>query len=75
VTTADARRALDLPLSDVENAFQTAAALAWQADAIVTRNVVDYRRSPISAVTPTQFLKRLRIALTAERPAQWISRR
>jgi predicted nucleic acid-binding protein len=62
VATADARRALDLPLSDVEDAFQAAAALAWQADAIVTRNLVDYRRSPIPAVTPAQFLKRLRNA-------------
>lgn len=62
VATADARRALDLPLSEVEDAFQAAAALAWQADAIVTRNLVDYRRSPIPAVTPAQFLKRLRTA-------------
>ena len=54
------RRALDLPVSGVEDAFQAAAALAWQTDAIVTRNLVDYRRSPIPAVTPAQFLKRLR---------------
>jgi hypothetical protein len=32
VATADARRALDLPVFDVEDAFQAAAALAWQAD-------------------------------------------
>jgi predicted nucleic acid-binding protein len=62
VATADARRALDLPLSEVEDAFQAAAALAWQADAIVTRTLVDHRRSPIPAVTPAQFLKRLRTA-------------
>ena len=49
-------------MSDVEDAFQAAAALAWQADAIVTRNVGDYRRSPIPAMTPAQFLKRLRTA-------------
>ena len=42
VATADARLALDLPLSDVEDAFQVAAALAWQADVVVTRNVSDY---------------------------------
>jgi hypothetical protein len=58
VATADVRCALDLPLSDVE----AAAGLAWQADAIVTCNLVDYRRSPIPPVTPTQFLKRLRSA-------------
>jgi len=31
VATTDARRALDLALSDVEDAFQVAAALVWQA--------------------------------------------
>ena len=57
VATADARRALDLPVSDVEDAFQAAAALAWHADAIVTRNVSDYRRSPVRALSPATFLK------------------
>jgi predicted nucleic acid-binding protein len=57
VATADARGALDLPLSDVEDAFQAAAALAWRADVIVTRNVSDYRRSPVRALSPATFLK------------------
>ncbi|MGH8566317.1 MAG: hypothetical protein ACREXW_20465 [Gammaproteobacteria bacterium] len=34
-----------------------AAALAWQADVIVTRNVSDYRRSPVRALSPAAFLK------------------
>jgi predicted nucleic acid-binding protein len=58
VSTADARRALELPMGDLEDAFQAAAALAWGADAIVTRNVADYRRSPVEALTPSAFLKR-----------------
>src|SRR6185436_15279022 len=45
-STADARRALALPMADLEDAFQAAAALAWGANAIVTRNTADYRRSP-----------------------------
>lgn len=57
VTTADARRALALPVSDIEDAFQIAAALAWGADAIVTRNVSDFRRSPVRALSPAAFLK------------------
>ncbi len=57
VATADARRALELPMADLEDAFQAAAALAWGADAIVTRNVADYRRSPVNALTPSAFLK------------------
>ena len=57
VATADARRALELPMADLEDAFQAAAALAWGADAIVTRNIADYRRSPVDALTPSAFLK------------------
>jgi predicted nucleic acid-binding protein len=56
-STADARRALALPMTDLEDAFQAAAALAWGADAIVTRNTADYRRSPVDALTPAAFLR------------------
>lgn len=56
-STADARRALALPMADLEDAFQAAAALAWGANAIVTRNIADYRRSPVDALTPSAFLK------------------
>lgn len=59
--TADARRALGLPMADLEDAFQAAAALAWQADVIVTRNTADYRRSPVVAVAPAEFLRRARL--------------
>ena len=55
--TADARRAIELPMADLEDAFQAAAALAWGADAIVTRNIRDFRRSPVRALTPSAFLK------------------
>lgn len=57
--TADARRALELPMADLEDAFQAAAALAWRADVIVTRNVRDFRRSPVRALTPSVFLKQI----------------
>lgn len=53
---ADARRALELPMRDTEDAFQAAAALAWRADVLVTRNLADYRRAPIRAVSPAAFL-------------------
>src|SRR5262249_39216747 len=59
VRTADARKALTLPIADVEDAFQAAAALAWSADVIITRNTADYRRSPIPAVKPAAFLQSL----------------
>lgn len=59
VGTADAHRALALPMPDVEDAFQAAAALAWGADFIITRNLPDYRRSPIPAISPAGFLKKI----------------
>ncbi len=34
------------------------AALAWDADWIVTRNTADYKASPVPAITPEQFLRR-----------------
>jgi hypothetical protein len=57
--TAEAKRAITLPMADVEDAFQAASAIAWKADFIITRNLADYRRSPIPAMTPADFLKRL----------------
>jgi hypothetical protein len=46
-------------MSNFEDALQAAAALAWSADHIVTRNLSDYRKSPVPAVTPKAFLKRV----------------
>jgi hypothetical protein len=58
VGAPDARRALQLPMADIEDAFQVASALAWQADFIVTRNVRHYGKSPVPALTPAAFLQR-----------------
>ncbi len=54
-----ARHALGLPVGDFEDALQVASALAAKADFIVTRNTADYRRSPVPAVTPAEFLRRV----------------
>lgn len=59
VGDADARRALQIPLKDLEDAFQVSAALAFGAEWIVTRNIADYRRSPVPAITPITFLKKI----------------
>ena len=53
------RYAASLPLSDFEDAMQVAAAHACGARYIVTRNLRDFRRSPIPAVTPQEALDRL----------------
>lgn len=50
------RYAAELPMSDFEDAMQVAAARACGARYIVTRNIRDYDRSPIPAVSPQQAL-------------------
>ena len=62
VGSDDARLALGLPMSDVEDAFQAAAAVAWKADLIITRNLPDYRNSPVPAISPADFLRMLESA-------------
>jgi hypothetical protein len=59
VGTEEARRALTLPMKDVEDAFQAASALAWGADFIITRNLADFRHSPVPALSPSAFLKKV----------------
>ena len=48
-----------LRMADFEDAMQVAAARACGALCIVTRNIVDYERSPIRAVTPQEALSGL----------------
>lgn len=60
VTGTEALRyAAALPMTDFEDAMQVAAAQACGARCIVTRNVKDYRRSPIRAISPQRALAEL----------------
>jgi predicted nucleic acid-binding protein len=52
------RTALNLGMADLEDVLQVAAAMAWKAAFIITRNERDFKRSPIPALSPTAFLKR-----------------
>jgi hypothetical protein len=54
---ADAVQALDWPMPDYEDALQAAAAAACGAQAIITRNVRDFKGSPIPAMTPETFIR------------------
>ena len=54
--TESARYAARLPMSDFEDALQVAAARACRARFIVTRNIADYRQSPIPAIAPERAL-------------------
>jgi len=53
-------KVIDLSLlsdfSDFEDAIQYNAALIEEVDYIVTRNIRDYRKSKIDAVTPDEFI-------------------
>jgi predicted nucleic acid-binding protein len=51
----EARAALDYPMKDLEDALQAAAALACGATYVITRNLNDYKKSPIKALSPKQF--------------------
>ncbi len=57
--TDSIRYAASLPVSDFEDAMQVAAARACGADRIVTRNLKDFRRSPIPAISPQDALTEL----------------
>lgn len=56
----DFRYAARLAMRDLEDALQVAAATACGAEVIVTRNVRDYVRSPIRAITPAALLRQIR---------------
>lgn len=60
VGTQTMRSALSLSMNDLEDAMQAVAALAFGADHIVTRNVRDYRNSPVPALTPRVFLRTIK---------------
>jgi len=51
--------AVRLDMADFEDAMQVAAAHACGAGFVVTRNVKDFRRSPIPAITPSEALEAL----------------
>lgn len=54
---------LNLGMTDLEDALQVAAAMDWKAAFIVTNNVRDFRRSPIPAISPMQWIKRFEPAV------------
>lgn len=55
----DARAALDLPLTDFEQALQMATAIACGAQFIVTRNERDFKTLSVPALIPDALLRRL----------------
>ncbi len=58
-TTESLLYAAQLEMTDFEDAMQVAAAVACEAEVIVTRNLRDYRRSPIRAAEPREVLSEI----------------
>lgn len=54
--TQEFLRARTLGMTDFEDAVVAAAAVTARCDVVVTRNVADFERAPIQAVTPEEFL-------------------
>jgi predicted nucleic acid-binding protein len=54
--TASLKLAVSLPMSDLEDAMVVAAAQSCGALYIATRNVRDFKKSPVPAKTPAQLL-------------------
>jgi predicted nucleic acid-binding protein len=52
-------KALTLPFSDYEDAAQLASALANRLDALITRNLEDYKNAALPVFSPSEFLARL----------------
>lgn len=50
------QQALSLSFKDYEDAVQVASALSAHLGAIVTRNLPDYRNSPLPVYSPSDFL-------------------
>ena len=58
VTKSNIKEALFSPMADKENAMQSMAAYSHGSiHAIVTRNVKDYKKSPLQAVLPGDVIK------------------
>jgi predicted nucleic acid-binding protein len=60
VTGADCEKAFELPMPDYEDALQAHCAKRHKMDCIVTRNINHFAGSPVPAVSPDAFLKKLK---------------
>lgn len=54
----EAKKALVMDVPDFEDALQISASISCNAEYIITRNKKHYKRSPITALTPDEFLKK-----------------
>jgi predicted nucleic acid-binding protein len=60
ITHTSLVQALDLPFADYEDAVQHASAAESGLDAIVTRNLSDYKNATLPVFSPIAFLEKVR---------------
>ena len=58
VGKSDLLRAMELTITDFEDALMAVCAKRVKADCIITRNVRDYTGSPVPAMLPEDFIKK-----------------
>ena len=58
LSTSDLAKAIDMKWDDVEDSLQSVAAERVKADYIITRNVKDFLKSKVMALTPSEYLER-----------------
>ncbi len=56
-TTKDAIYALGLNVGDFEDAMQISAAISCKADFVVTRNIRDFKHSPVPPCLPGEIIR------------------
>lgn len=59
LTTADIVRAAEIKWDDFEDAIQSAMAERIHTEYIITRNIRDFKKSKVMALTPKEFISRL----------------
>ena len=56
---ADLLKAADLDFADYEDALQSVCATRVKANYIVTRNIKDFKNSPVPAIKPSELFERI----------------
>ena len=56
---ADLLKAADLDIADYEDALQSVCATRVKANYIVTRNIKDFKNSPVPAIKPSELFERI----------------
>jgi predicted nucleic acid-binding protein len=61
VTKEDCLKAFETGIKDYEDSLLSVCASKWNADFIVTRNSADFSNSIVSAISPEEFLAKLKL--------------